>query len=65
MRNTQTVAIEMYKVTNDVSLQIMKEVYNFGRETGYDLRNQNIFRSPLVNSVYNGSETVSFLGPKI
>ena len=28
-------------------------------------RGQNIFRRPLVNSLYNGLERVSFLGPKI
>ena len=29
------------------------------------MRPQNTFKRPLVNSVYNGTETVSFLGPKI
>ena len=28
-------------------------------------RGQNVFKRPLVNSLYNGLERVSFLGPKI
>ena len=43
----------------------MKEVFNFCGEIGYDLKQKNIFRGSLFNSVYNGTERVSFLGPKI
>ena len=55
----------MYKVMNGVSLKIMKEIFRIREENGYDLRNQNTFKRLIVNLVYNGTETVSFLGPKI
>ena len=31
----------------------------------YDFRNKNNFERRKVNSVYNGTESLSFLGPKI
>ena len=43
----------------------MKEVFNFCGEIGYDLKQQNNFRQPLFNSVYKGTERVSFVGSKI
>ena len=64
-RSIQSPAIEMYKEANNVSPEIMKEVFNFCGEIDYDLKQQNIFRQPLFNSVYNGTERVSFLGSKI
>ena len=65
IRNVQTLAIEMYKVVNGGSPEIMKEIFRIREENGYNLRHQNTFTHPIVNSVYNGTETVSFLGPKI
>ena len=43
--------------------EIMKEIFTIREENGYNLRHQNTFKRPIVNSVYNGTETV--LGPKI
>ena len=65
MRNIQSLATEMYKEANNISPEIMKEVFNFCGEIGYDLKQKNIFRESLFNSVYNGTEKVFFLGPKI
>ena len=65
MRNIKTLAIQMSKVTNDISTEIMKEAFSFRGEIGYELRQQNILRRSLVNSVYNGIKRVSFLGPRI
>ena len=47
------------------SPEIIKEVFRFGKENGYNLRYQNTLRSPNVSKVNNGTETVSSLGPKI
>ena len=55
----------MYKRANNISPEIMKEVFNFYGEIGFDLKQQNIFRQLLFNSVYNDAEIVSFLGSKI
>ena len=48
-----------------VSPDIMKEIFRICEQNGFNLRHQNIFKRPIVNSVYNGTETVSFLGPII
>ena len=64
IRNLQILAIEMYKVVNDGS-EIMKEILGIREENGLNVRHQNTFKRPIVNSVYNGTETVSFLVPKI
>ena len=50
---------------NGSSLEIMKEIFRIREGNGYNLRHQNTFKRPIVNSVYNGTETVSFFGPKI
>ena len=49
----------MYKVVNGGSPEIMK-IFRIREENGYNSRHQNTF-----NLVYNGTETVLFLGPKI
>ena len=55
----------MYDVVNGVSPEIMKEVFKFRGGSRYILRRQNTFICPIVNTVYNGTETVLFMGPKI
>ena len=65
IRNLQTLATEMYKVMKGDSTETMKEIFRIREENGYNLRHQNIFKRPIVNSVYNDTETVSFLRPKI
>ena len=65
IRNLQALAIEMYKAINGSSPEIMKKVFRICEENGYNLKHQNTFKRPIVNSVYNDTETVSFLGPKI
>ena len=55
MRNIQSLAIEMYTKANNISPEIMKEVFNFCGEICYDLKQKNIFRGSLFNSVYNGT----------
>ena len=65
LRNLQTVAIEMYKVVNGGSPEIIKEIFRIRGENGYNLRHQNTFKRPIVNSVCNDTEIVLLLGPKI
>ena len=62
IRNLQTLAIEMYKVMNSDSPEIMKKIFRIRAENGYNSRNQNTFKSPIINSVYHGTETISFWG---
>ena len=62
IRNLQTLAIEMYKVMNSDSPEIMKKIFRIRAENGYNSRHQNTFKRPIINSVYHGTETISFWG---
>ena len=42
----------------------MSEIFKLCYERRYNSRHYNTFKIPLVNTVYNGEETVSFLRPK-
>ena len=64
-RNIQTLAIEMHKVTNGLSPEIMNEIFQIREETYYNLRYTSQFTIPPIHSIYNGKESVSFMGPKI
>ena len=54
----------MFKVKNNIALEIMEELF-VPKMSPYDLRNNNSFRRRRVNSVWHGTESVSYLGPKI
>ena len=76
-RNIQTLGIEMYKVsnglcktkikckTNGLSPEIMNEIFQIREESRYNLRYTSQFTIPPIHSVYNGRESVSYMGPKI
>ena len=63
-RNLQNLATEMYKVYNNLSPSLVQSIFP-QREVSYNLRNRNPFRSCNVHSVFHGTETISFRGPKI
>ena len=63
-RNLRSLATEMYKVKNNLSPSIVTDLFEQRNEI-YDLRNNNPFSIPAVRTVYHGSESISFLGPKI
>ena len=63
-RNLQILATEMYKTKNNLSPTLMKQVFP-DREIHYSLRNVNPFQSFNVRTVFNGTNTVAFQGPKI
>ena len=56
----------MFKVVklHNIASEIMKELFA-PKMSPYDLRNNNSFKSKRVNSVWHGTESVSYLGPKI
>ena len=62
-RNLQKLVTEIYKVINNLSPPLMKQIFMDTTNT-YNLRNKNPFLSRNVNSVKNGTETVSFRAPK-
>ena len=62
-RNLQKLAIEMYKLINNLSPPIMNYIF-IGTTNPHNLRNKNPFQSRNVHSVSNGTETLLFRGPK-
>ena len=62
-RNLQKLAIEMYKRKNNLSPSIMKLIFP-DNTNPYNLRNNNPFKCENVHTVYNGTETLSYRGPK-
>ena len=63
-RNIQLLAIEMFKLKNGLAPKIMQNLFPL-RENQYSLRYCNIFETSNVKTVYHGTETLSFRGPKI
>ena len=64
-RNIQTLATEMFKVKNEMSPEIICDIFTQRINNHYNLRHINHFETPFVRTVYNGTESVSYLGPKI
>ena len=63
--NIHTLAIKMYKMANGTSPEIMNDVFKMRDETYYHLRYTTQFLGDPIRSVFNGSESVSYLDPKI
>ena len=64
-RNIQDLAIEMFKVANGMSPVIMNKIFQLREEFHYNPRYTSNFVIPPIHSVYHGSESASYLGPKI
>ena len=58
-------ATEFYKIKNGISQELFTEIFARKAESHYNLRRCNDFRIPSIRTVYHGSESISFLGPKI
>ena len=55
----------MFHVSKNLSTPIMNAIFTQKDNSWYDLRETSEFLRPLAKSVYHGSESVSFVGPKI
>ena len=64
-RNLQILATEMYKIKNNLSPPTIADLFEQRNEQHYNLRNWGQFSLPAISTVYHGSESISFLGPKI
>ena len=62
-RNLQKLAIEMYKVKNNISPPFMKNIFTESKNP-YNICAKSEFESYNIRTVYNGSETISYRGPK-
>ena len=58
MRNIQSLAIEMFRDSGNLSPPIMNDIFTQKDDSRYNLRQISKFSRPLVKSVYHGSETV-------
>ena len=63
-RNLQALATEMFKIHRGLSPDILREIF-VPKISLYNLRKNNTFERRQVHSVYHGTESLSFLGPKI
>ena len=63
-KNIQVLATEMFKTSKNLSPDLVREIFQT-RSVPCNLRSDNNFASRHVNSVYHGTEPLSFLGPKI
>ena len=62
--NLQVLAIKMFKIKNNMAPEFLNEIFQ-NRALLYNLRTNSNFSSRRVNPVYHGTESLSFLGPKI
>ena len=58
-------ACEMFKIKRGMAPELIKELILPNRQHRYELRNNPVFAVPMVKSVHNGLESLSYLGPKI
>ena len=63
-RNVRALATEIYKVIQGISPPLLNEVF-VQRECNYDLRRNNFLERRRVKSMRYGTESISFLAPKI
>ena len=63
--NFHVLAMELHKIVNVLSPEIMKEVFPFNENTSYSARNKINFHSRVIQLVTFDSETLSSLAPKI
>ena len=60
----QKLAIEIYKIINDLSPSFMKKLFPFTTNE-YNLRHDRLFKTENIRTVHYGIETISYWGPKI
>ena len=66
MKNLQVLVTEMYKVQNNCSPEIMNKVFPTNEPIyEYDLRNTSNFAARPIKTVRYGSESLSYLGPRL
>ena len=63
-RHVQAQATEMFKIHRGLSPDILREIF-VPKINLHNLRRNNTFERRHVHSVYHGTESLSFLGPKV
>ena len=65
MTNIQILATKIYKLVNNLLPPSMNRVFKLDSDSRYNLRQILQFSRSLIKSVYHGTESISYLGPKI
>ena len=63
-RNIQLLAVEIYKAVNNLAPTLMIDMFQT-KKVNYNLRKDKILISRNVKTVYYGTESISYLAPKI
>ena len=63
-RNIQSLAIELFKIKNNLSVTIMNYIFQ-PRAVSYNLRSQIDFTRPNVNSEHFGISSLRYMAPKV
>ena len=63
-RNLQVSAVEMFKIHGDLSPKILRETF-VSKTSSNNICRNDTFEKRQVHSVYHGTKSLSFLGPKI
>ena len=63
--NIQILATEMFNIKNEMSPEIISDIFTKRADTCYSPQKRNYFRMPSVNTVHNGTGSISFIGRKI
>ena len=64
-QNIRYLAIEIFKVFKGISPHIVKKNFQLRDTALYRLRKQTDFQIPSVHSVFSGTESITFLRPKV
>lgn len=63
IRSIHSLAIEMFRVSQNLSPSIVNDIFTQKCNSRYNLRKVSEFSRPLVKSVHHGSDSVSFRRP--
>ena len=64
-RNIHSLAIELYKSKNDIGIDILDDIFIDNKDNDHKLRVQRDFKTPKVNTVYKGDDSLRHLGPLV
>ena len=64
IRNIKRLANEIFRFCNGLSLPLMNNIFKLKVENPDNLRQVSEFSRPIIKSVYHGTESISYLGPK-
>ena len=55
----------MFKVSRGLSPEFFNKLFQFREQISYESRQKSQFQTPFVHSVFSGTDSFEFLGPKI